>query len=165
MSGSKFKTGIHEKVELARNGLNSFVICKLESCWVIARETQPIDGCCVILSDPVVGSINELNESDRMIYCRDMVRVGDALLKVMGAYRVNYETWCNLDQALHTHVVPRYLDEPDAKRTKPACVAYDFDTARKFDPLKDSSFVQKMRLELGRFATDRNVISSDGQND
>ena len=103
----KFPTSIHEKVYLAREGQNPNVICRLETCWLIMRDTQPLPGCCVILSDPVVGSLNELSEQGRMLYCRDMVRVGDALMRATGAYRINYETWYNVDQALHTHIIPR----------------------------------------------------------
>ena len=148
MPSAKYPTKIHERVALAHEGKNPLVIAKLETCWVVARDTQPLEGCCIILSDPVVGSLNELSEKDRMLYCRDMARVGDALMKVTGAYRINYETWANVDQALHTHIVPRYKSEPEDKRIKPACLAYDMDGARKFDPEKDSAFVQKMREAL-----------------
>lgn len=146
---SRYPTIIHERVAQAREGKLPNVIAKLETCWLVMRDTQPIDGCCIIMSDPVVSSLNELPEPERMKYCRDMARVGDALLKVTGAQRINYETWCNVDPALHTHIVPRYRSEPEDKRTKPAVMAYDFATARKFDPIGDSAFIQKMRAALG----------------
>jgi diadenosine tetraphosphate (Ap4A) HIT family hydrolase len=148
---SKFPTLIHQRVAEAKAGKNPFVICKLETAWLVMRDTQPLDGCCIILSDPVVSSLNDLPEEVRMRYCRDMARVGDALLKVTGAFRINYETWGNLDQALHTHIVPRYASEPDAKRTSPACMVYDFGGARKFDRDTDAPFVQKMRQALSEF--------------
>jgi diadenosine tetraphosphate (Ap4A) HIT family hydrolase len=48
-----------------------------------------------------------------------MAMIGDALLKALDAYRINYETWGNLDQTLHTHITPRYLSEPEDKRILP----------------------------------------------
>ncbi len=86
-----------------------------------------------------------------MIYSRDMARIGDALLNVTKAYRINYETWGNSEPALHTHIMPRYMSEPDAKRRSPACKVYDWREARKFDSEKDRAFVEAMRKELSKF--------------
>jgi diadenosine tetraphosphate (Ap4A) HIT family hydrolase len=61
----------------------------------------------------------------RAQYCLDAARAGDALLAVTSAYRINYETWGNLDPALHTHIVPGYRDEPEPQRFQPVCVGYD----------------------------------------
>lgn len=148
---AKFPTPIHEKVALAYAGRNASAIGRLETCWVVVSDVQALEGYCIILSDPVVSSLNELPEEKRMLYCRDMARVGDAILKVTGAYRINYETWANKDPALHTHIVPRYQSEPDDKRVSPACKAYDFDKARRFDPEHDAAFVQKMRNALAPY--------------
>jgi diadenosine tetraphosphate (Ap4A) HIT family hydrolase len=77
------------------------------------------------------------------------VRIGDALLAATSAYRINYETWGNAEPALHTHIVPRYLAEPDDKRRRPAMVSYSWAAARKFDPERDGLFVEEMRRLLG----------------
>jgi diadenosine tetraphosphate (Ap4A) HIT family hydrolase len=153
---TKYPTLIHERVALAHEGKNPAAICKLETCWVVASDVQPLAGYCIILSDPVAPSLNDLPEQQRMLYCRDMARVGDAIMKVTGAYKINYETWGNLDPALHTHIVPRYREEPDDKRVKPACTVYDFSKSRKFDPEVDSAFVQKMREVLKPFVREGN---------
>jgi diadenosine tetraphosphate (Ap4A) HIT family hydrolase len=139
---------IQQRVELARRGDNPYVITKVESGWVVMGDVQPLEGYCLLLADPVVSSLNELTEAKRMIYCRDMIRIGDALMKIKGSFRINYETWGNLDPALHTHVTPRYLSEPDDKRTSPARTVYDWTTARKFDPVADKPFMQAMKREL-----------------
>ena len=87
-----------------------------------------------------------------MIYSRDMGRIGDALLRVTKAYRINYETWGNSEPALHTHIMPRYLAEPDAKRKYPACAVYDWLAARKLHPETDHAFMEAMRRELVKFS-------------
>lgn len=106
----------------------------------------------LLLSNPVVTDLNSLNEFGRTQYSLDMIRVGDALLKITNAYRINYETWGNLERALHTHIMPRYLSEPDEKRRMPACKGYDWKTARLFDPIKDNVFTKKMRELLAPYS-------------
>jgi diadenosine tetraphosphate (Ap4A) HIT family hydrolase len=139
---------ISERVELARAGRNPFVICRLPSGWLVIGDVQPLPGYCLLLSDPVAESINALDEKERAAYARDMVRIGDALLAATTAYRINYETWGNSEPALHTHIVPRYMSEPEGMRRKPACMSYDWSMARAFDPVLDGPFIAKMRAFL-----------------
>jgi diadenosine tetraphosphate (Ap4A) HIT family hydrolase len=77
-----------------------------------------------------------------------VICVGDALLAVTDAYRINYETLGNSEPALHTHIIPRYRTETDDKRGRVAWLAYDWKTARKFDPARDGSFIERMRAHL-----------------
>ncbi|MGD0749887.1 MAG: hypothetical protein ABSA23_00600 [Anaerolineales bacterium] len=50
-----------------------------------------------------------------------MALVGDALLEVTGAYRINYGILGNSDPFLHAHIVPRYLTEPENLRNGLPC--------------------------------------------
>lgn len=137
-----------ERVELARRGQNPFLICHLRSGWLVIGDVQPVPGYCVLLADPVVESINALGLAERAQYALDVFRAGDALLSVTDAYRINYETLGNSEPALHTHIIPRYRDEPDDKRVRPAWVAYDWRASRKFDPEQDRPFIERMRSIL-----------------
>ncbi len=139
---------IKEKIELARKNEYPNLITRVASGWVVMHDDQPLAGYCVLIADPPVPSLNDLSDEQRKTYCLDMVRIGDALLKNTEAYRINYETWCNLDQNLHTHIVPRYKHEPDDKRILPACKAYDFSKERHFDPQVDQKFILAMRSSL-----------------
>jgi diadenosine tetraphosphate (Ap4A) HIT family hydrolase len=136
-------------VELARKGDNPYVICRLPSGWLVIGDVQPLPGYCLVLGDPVVESLNSLSEADRIAYSLDVARVGDALLEVTGAFRINYETWGNLEPALHTHITPRYLSEPPLKRRMAPGRAYSRFWARKFDPAVDGEFMGRMREALG----------------
>lgn len=139
---------IQERVELARRGAYPKVIGRMASGWLVVADTQPVEGYCILLSDPVVPSINDLHGQQRLDYLQDVVRVGDALLKVTGAARINYETWCNQAPSLHTHIVPRYATEAQPQRLQPLCVAYDIAKSRAFDAQVDLVFMQKMRQAL-----------------
>ncbi len=130
-----------EKIELSRKNEYPNLIGKLESGWVVLHDDQPLEGYCVLLADPQVPSLNHLTKDQRAAYCQDMIRIGDAILKATNAYRINYETWCNLDQNLHSHIVPRYKEEQDDKRVLPACKAYDFARMPKFDFEKHKTLI------------------------
>ena len=136
---------VAERVELARHGRNPFVICRMPSGWLVMGDNQPLPGYCILLSDPVVESLNALDEVGRTNYSLDAIRAGDALLEVTGAHRINYETWGNAEPSLHTHIMPRYRSEPEDKRRLPVCMAYDWSRARRFNSEVDGPFIQKMR--------------------
>jgi len=140
---------IAERVALARAGSNPYVITKLSSGWLVIGDVQPLLGYCVFLADPVVPSINDLSEADRVQYSLDVLRAGDALLAVTNAYRINYETLGNTEQALHTHIIPRYLDEPDDKRKMPAMMMYSWTDAEPFSAELHGEMVERMRNWLG----------------
>src|SRR5205814_5470845 len=99
---------ITERVELARRGQNPYVICRMKSGWLVIGDVQPLPGYCVLLADPVVESINTLDQAQRAQYSLDVIQAGDAVLAVTEAYRINYETLGNNEPALHTHIIPRY---------------------------------------------------------
>lgn len=109
-------TTIQQRVETARAGTNLTIVCRVPSGWVALCDMQHLRGYSILLPDPVVDSINALDRNRRAQYLCDMVTVGDALLEVTGAYRINYAILGNTDPALHAHIVPRYLSEPDEIR-------------------------------------------------
>ncbi len=108
---------IPERIAMARAGTNPTVICRVPSGWAVMCDMQYLRGYLIHLADPVVPSLNDLDSEQRSIYLRDMALIGDALLEVTGAYRINYAIAGNRDPYLHAHIVPRYLAEPDEFRT------------------------------------------------
>ena len=112
-------TLIHQRVQLAHEGKNPLVICRMPSGWVVLGDIQVTRGYAVLLPDPVVADLNTLTIEDRLTYLRDMSVIGDALLDVTGAVRINYEIQGNAEPALHAHIVPRYANEPDEQRRRP----------------------------------------------
>jgi diadenosine tetraphosphate (Ap4A) HIT family hydrolase len=104
------------RVEAARAGTNPTVICQVPSGWVVLCDTQFLSGYCILLADPLVPSLNDLDRPAQAEFLRDMTVIGDALLEVMGAYRINYVIAGNTDPYLHAHIVPRYWSEPEQIR-------------------------------------------------
>ena len=139
---------IEQSVEAARQGDNPYVIARMPSGWLVMGETQPLRGYCVLLADPIVPSLNALSEAERVCYSLDAIRAGDALLGVTGAARINYETLANAEPSLHTHIIPRYADEPEDKRRMPPMLVYDWAGARAFDALADRGLLEAIRAWL-----------------
>lgn len=119
---------ITERVELARNGANDKVICRMASGWAVMGDVQFLPGYCLLLPDPVVASLNDLDAEARATYLLDMARIGDAVLQATDALRMNYEILGNSEPELHCHIFPRYAAEPDDKRRMPAWF-YDWKNA------------------------------------
>jgi diadenosine tetraphosphate (Ap4A) HIT family hydrolase len=140
---------ITQRIEAARNGTNPTVISRLPSGWVVMCDMQFLPGYCILLADPVVPSLNALNERQRARYLVDMSLVGDALLEVTGAYRINYSILGNTDPYLHAHIVPRYMDEPEQYRQGlPWSYSKEHLNSRPFDLQRDQLLMQQIAAAL-----------------
>ena len=139
-------TLIHEQVELAKRGLSRQVICRVRSGWVVLGNSQFITGYSLLLADPVVSSLNALAPDQRAQFLLDMTAIGDALLATTDAYRINYEILGNTEAALHAHIFPRRMVEPDQYRRGPV---FAYPTAeresRPFDSVRDDRLLRSIR--------------------
>ena len=136
-------TLIHRRVKAANLGKNSTVICRMRSGWVVLGDLQFLPGYSLLLSDPVVRDLNALTIEKRGEFLQEMTIVGDALLEVTGALRINYEILGNSETALHAHIFPRYSNEPEEKRRKPVWF-YDWKNVPRFDLERDRELMSKI---------------------
>ncbi len=143
-------TLIHERVEQARAGINPTVIARLESGWAVLGDQQHPPGYTLLLADPVVASLNDLAEPERSRFMRDMSLLGDALLQVTQADRINYGIYGNTDPALHAHIWPRYPWEAAEFRSKPVWFYPGEERHRHpFSVDKHGELLLKIRMALG----------------
>jgi diadenosine tetraphosphate (Ap4A) HIT family hydrolase len=140
---------IPERVDAARAGTNLTLICRVPSGWVVLCDTQFLSGYCILLPDPVVSSLNDLSQEKRAEYLCDMAMVGDALIEVTGAYRINYAIAGNSDPYLHAHIVPRYLTEPeDLRKGLPWSHPHEERDSILFDYERDKPLMDKLRQAI-----------------
>lgn len=144
-----YETVIHRDVAAAREGAEARVIAKLASGWAIFGERQFVRGYALLLPDPVVPHLNALGASERVQFLSDMSRLGDAVLRVTHALRINYAMFGNVEPALHAHVIPRFADEP-AEMITAHPWAYDWAAAPAFDPVAFAELAEAIRRELTR---------------
>ena len=144
-------TSIHRRVDALRAGRDPTFVARLASGWAVLGERQVLPGYCLLLPDPVVPTLNALAGGAREAFLADMAALGDAVLAVTGAIRINYAIYGNLDPALHAHVIPRYHDEPVPLRTAQPWV-YDWDAAPAFDPEQHRDLRDRLHAALARIA-------------
>ena len=109
--------GIPGRLEAAYRGLNPTVIARVPSGWAVLGDGQRLPGYSLILSDPLVPSLNDLALEDQMLFLRDMALLGRAIQDVTDCARVNYGIYGNSDPYLHAHVFARYAwEEPERAR-------------------------------------------------
>jgi diadenosine tetraphosphate (Ap4A) HIT family hydrolase len=157
------QTAIHHMVVAAREGREPRVAAKLTSGWVLFGERQFVRGYVLLLPDPVVPTLNALGAKERGQFLLDMARLGDALLKVTNALRINYAILGNLEPALHAHVIPRYAEEPEELRTSHPW-AHDWQAAPLFDRTAYAQFSESLRNELTRMGAARAMRYDPGVN-
>jgi diadenosine tetraphosphate (Ap4A) HIT family hydrolase len=144
-------TLIHRRVKAARAGTNPTVISRMPSGWAVLGDVQFLQGYSLLLADPVVPDLNSLDQGRRLRFLQDMAILGDALLEVTGAWRINYEILGNTDAALHAHVFPRYATEPEELRKGPVWY-YDsaYRLSVKFDADRDKELMQQIAKAIQR---------------
>lgn len=119
-------TAIHRMVEACRSGSYPQAILRMPSGWLVLATRQVLPGYCLLLPDPVVADLNALTDGARTRFLADMALAGDALIETLGAVRVNYAMFGNVEPALHAHLFPRQAGEPAAVRTaQPWALAWD----------------------------------------
>jgi len=138
---------ITERVALAREGKNDKVISRMRSGWAVMGDVQFLIGYCLLLPDPVVPSLNDLKAQDRAIFLEDMATLGDALLAVTAATRINYEILGNSEPELHAHVFPRYATEAEDMRRKPVWF-YDWQKAVPYSREQHGSLHEQLAAKL-----------------
>lgn len=142
-------TLIHQRVQLCREGKYEKRVCKISSGWVVMGDVQFLPGYCLLLPDPVVANLNALSEEARKTFLLEMSVVGDCLLELTDAVRINYEMIGNVEPALHAHIFPRFDTEPEEFRLKPAWF-YDWEKAVPFSKDRDQGFVDELTSALER---------------
>jgi diadenosine tetraphosphate (Ap4A) HIT family hydrolase len=140
---------IIERVDQARAGTHPALICQVPTGWVVLCDMQYLRGYCILLADPVVPSLNDLNRRQRAEYLCDMALVGDALMEVTGAYRINYAIAGNSDPYLHAHIIPRYRSEPESYRTRhPWSYPNSKMHATLFDVERDQGLIRQIKQSI-----------------
>ena len=140
-------TTIHDLVERCRAATLRSAIAKLPSGWVIMGERQVLPGYCLLLPDPVVPHLNALSGETRTQFLADMALIGDVLLAITAAARINYAIYGNVDPALHAHIFPRDSAEPESTRTAQPW-ALDWNAAPLYSDALHGDFKRRVGAEL-----------------
>jgi diadenosine tetraphosphate (Ap4A) HIT family hydrolase len=140
-------TLIHRIVDRCRAADYPPAAARLRSGWVVMGERQILTGYCLLLPDPVVPHLNALQATQRTRFLSDMAAIGDALLAIGEAVRINYALFGNVEPALHAHIFPRRSTEPEATRTAQPW-ALDWDAAPAYSDAVHGDFRRRLEKYL-----------------
>lgn len=140
-------TAIHRRVAACRAGSDPTAIVRMATGWAVLGDPQVLRGYCLLLPDPVVPHLNALPPEGQAAFLADVARLGQAVFEATGALRINYALFGNVEPALHAHVFPRFVDEPEALRTANPW-GYDWTKAPAFDAARDEQLLQRIRMQL-----------------
>lgn len=140
-------TAIHRRVLACRAGTDPTLVARMPSGWAVMGDPQVLHGYCLLLPDPVVPHLNAMVPEAQSAFLADMARLGQAVVELTSAIRINYAIFGNVEPALHAHVLPRFADEPEAMRTANPW-GYDWNAARRFDAERDGALLAALRERL-----------------
>jgi hypothetical protein len=142
---------VEERVQRCRNALDPFCVARLKSGWFCLPEIQPMGRLSygVLYHDSLPDGFNGLDRNGQAQWGIDTAICGEAFIRVLGAAKINYETWCNVDPRLHTHITGRFLDESSELRVLPPRLAYDWTKGLRLDPLQPE--IHQAMAALSRF--------------
>ena len=78
----------------------------------LERRTRLLGYCLVVWRHGHVAEPTDLSPEQASGYWREVLAAGRAVRAQFDPVKVNYLTLGNLVPHMHTHVVPRYLDDP-----------------------------------------------------
>ena len=144
---STSSTAIHRMVEACRKGSYELLITRMSSGWAVMGGSQFLVGYSLLLPDPVVPHLNAMESTHRDQFLKDMATLGDTVLAVTGALRINYAMFGNTEPVLHAHIIPRYANEAPELRTSHPW-AYDWDAAAPFSLSTHGELLGKLQKKL-----------------
>ncbi|MFV2198643.1 HIT family protein [Nocardiopsis sp. LOL_012] len=114
-----------DRIGSALRCTNPTVLRRLEAGFAVIGDVQFLPGYCVLLvDDPAVGRLSDMDKDRRTAFLADMDLLGEAVERACTRLdpdfrRVNLEILGNTDPYLHAHVWPRFSWEPPAHVGRP----------------------------------------------
>ncbi len=102
-----------ERLQKASRGELKTLVKETENVIVIAGDHQYFPGYCVVISKIHVREMHSLSEAAAAAIFRDVLNVGKQIESAYKSHKMNYVSLGNVDEHLHWHVMPRYLNDPD----------------------------------------------------
>jgi len=142
-------TAIHGQVDACREGTFERRVGCANTGFVIMGASQVLRGYCLLLPYSVPPHLNGMEMDERVAFLKEMSLVGESILKVVSAVRINYEMLGNLEPALHAHIIPRFDSEPEELRTLPYWkFPEDLVEEHSFSKEKHSALLADIRNQL-----------------
>ena len=98
---------ICDRINMIREGINPYLVRKLETGYVVMGDNQHFKGYTLFLCKEHKTELFQLDHSMKMKFLEEMSIVAEAVSKAFNAEKMNYELLGNGDTHLHWHLFPR----------------------------------------------------------
>ncbi len=140
---------ICDKIERARRGELPNFILETSTGIAILGEVQFFRGYCLLLCKHPVTELSELPRDTKLRYLEEMSLLAEAVQRVTGCDKVNYEALGNIVHHFHWHVFPRYASEEFARQPVWSHIPQGENAAPYlFDAERDSELLISIRREF-----------------
>lgn len=95
-----------------------YFVYEFETSYIELSKSQFFEGYCILFSKIKYEHLTNMPIDEREKYLMEMSILGEVMLEVLGAERINYNILGNSYPYLHAHLFPRYSHEDkDLKKT------------------------------------------------
>ncbi|CIX76992.1 TPA: HIT family protein [Streptococcus pneumoniae] len=132
---------------------NQYFVYEFDTSFVEMSYSQFFEGYCILFSKEPYPSLSDMPMEFRKEFLMEMSILGDAMLEVLNAYRINYDILGNSTPVLHAHLFPRYMWEEEERRKT---VVHRYDSSVFSNPEfeftieKHGPIIKKLRFAIDR---------------
>ena len=106
---------ICERIEMIKNGTNSYFVKELETGYVVIGDHQHFKGYTLFLCKQHITELHFLDNDFKMKYLEEMSLVAEAVYNVFKPEKMNYELLGNGESHIHWHLFPRVSGDTPQK--------------------------------------------------
>lgn len=130
-----------------------YFVYEFETSYVELSKSQFWEGYCILFSKGDYDHLTDMPAHVREKYLMEMSILGEAMLEVLGAARINYNILGNSHPIVHAHLFPRY-DWEDEELRKTVVWKYDpsffSDEAYRFNETKHAELKATLAQVIDR---------------
>lgn len=130
-----------------------YFVYEFETSYVELSKSQFWEGYCILFSKEDYHHLTDMPACIREKYLMEMSILGEAMMEVLGAARINYNILGNTHPLVHAHLFPRY-DWEDEELKKTVVWKYDpsffYDEAYRFNEDKHADLKATLAQAIDR---------------
>ncbi len=106
---------ICDRIEMIKNSKNPYFVKELKTGYVVIGDNQHFYGYTLFLYKHHENrtELFHLEDSEKMLFLKEMSLIAEAVSKAFGAEKINYELLGMGDAHLHWHIFPRRSGDID----------------------------------------------------
>lgn len=130
-----------------------YFVYEFDTSYVEIGKNQFWEGYCILFAKGDYNHLTDMPLPVREAYLMEMSILGEAMLEVLGAARINYNILGNSYPLVHAHLFPRY-DWEDEDLRKTVVWRYDSsffsDEAYRFDQDRHADLKERLTAAIDR---------------